>query len=82
VTIHIRVKLYGTLRRFSRPETPGLWPGDVPQGTCIEDLLHLLGTSSAEVSNAAIDGQVVPFKTPIPDGAEVTLVTPVGGGSL
>ncbi len=80
--MQVRVKLYGTLRRLSARETPGLWQGEVPPGTRIEELIHLLGTKPGEVYTAAINGQACPFETEIPDAAEVILVTPVGGGAL
>ncbi len=78
--MHIKLKLFGTLRRFSDPGTPGLWQGDVPSGTRVEDLIIRLGTRTAEVAAAAINGEVIPLESEIPDGATVTLVTPVGGG--
>ncbi len=76
----IRVKLYGTLRRLAQPGTPGVWVGEVAAGTTIEDLIYLLGTRPGEVYAATIEGQLQPFDTAIPEGAEVVLVTPFGGG--
>ncbi len=76
----IRVKLYGTLRRLSQSGTPGTWVGEVPPGTTIEDLFYLLGTRPGEVYAATINGQLWPFETAIPEGADVVLVTPFGGG--
>ena len=77
----ITVKLYGTLRRLSQKETPGFWIGTVPEGTRVIDLIELLGTREAEVATAAVNGTAVPLETLIPDGAVVTLVTPVNGGN-
>ena len=74
------VKLFGTLRRFSDHATPGLWQGEVPPGINILELISLLGTTDREVAAAAIDGKVMPLETEIPEGAVVTLVTPMGGG--
>jgi hypothetical protein len=76
----IKVKLYGTLRRLAPPETPGVWQGTVPLGTTIEGLIYLLGTKPGEVYSATINGKLYPFETEIPDGADVVLVTPFGGG--
>ena len=78
--MYISVKLFGTLRRLSGKDTPGLWQGEIPPGTTLLALIGLLGTREAEVAAAAIDGAVVPLETEIPAGATVTLVTPVGGG--
>ncbi|HEX9013091.1 MAG TPA: MoaD/ThiS family protein [Anaerolineaceae bacterium] len=77
----ITVKLFGTLRRLSLKDTPGFWKGEIPAGTRIDGLIKLLGTREEEVAAAAINGVVVGIETEIPDGAVVTLVTPVGGGA-
>ncbi len=77
----VRVRLYGALRRLSSPETRGLWQGEVPPGTTIEALIHLLGTKPGEVYVASINGALQPFDTVIPDNAEVILAPPIGGGA-
>lgn len=78
--MYVRVRLYGALRRLSQPETRGLWQGEIPPGTTIEALIRLLGTQPGEVYVASIDGQLHPFDAEVPDGAEVILAPPVGGG--
>ncbi len=79
--MQVRVKLYGTLRRFSQPGTPGVWQGEIPPGTRIIDLITLIGSSDREVSAASLDGTAQPFETVIPDGVtDIKLVTPIGGG--
>jgi sulfur carrier protein ThiS len=78
--MRVTVKLFGTLRRFSNPATPGLWQGDLPIGTKIVDLIKILGTTDAEVAAAALNGEACSLETAIPEDTVVTLVTPVGGG--
>ncbi len=78
--MQITVKLYGTLRRFSQPDTPGLWIGEVPKGSTVRDLLHLFGTTEAELAAAAVNDQIIPLDTSLESGACLILVTPVGGG--
>ena len=78
--MHVRVKLFGTLRRLSQPGTPGVWEGEIPAGSRISDLVILLGTKEAELAAASINNQPAPFDTIIPPDAVVILVTPVGGG--
>ena len=78
--MHITVKLFGTLRRLSQPETPGLWQGELSDGTTLRELVLLLGTQVEEVAAAAVNGTVLPLESTIPDGAVVMLVTPVSGG--
>jgi sulfur carrier protein ThiS len=74
------VKLYGTLRRLSQPETPGLWQGEIPAGTDIAGLVRLLGTRVEELAAAALNGDPATMETRLNDGDVVILVTPVGGG--
>jgi sulfur carrier protein ThiS len=76
----ITVKLFGTLRRFSQPGAPGLWRGELPSGSTLQDLIVLLGAPDGEVSAAALNGEAVPFETPLTDGDTVMLVTNVNGG--
>ena len=78
--ISIQVKLYGTVRRFSQPGTPGLWRGEVPEGSKIIDVIQMIGSSVAEVSGATLNGEFVSFDRKVPDRAEIKLVTPMGGG--
>ncbi len=78
--VHVKVRLYGTLRRLSGPGTPGLWEGFIPDGTDINGLIVILGTKPAEVAVACIHDAACPFDTVIPDNAEIILVTPFGGG--
>jgi hypothetical protein len=78
--MQITVKLFGTLRRFANPETPGRWQGEVPLGLTVRGLIVLLGTQPAEVAAASINGEPAAFDVSIPPDALVVLVTPVGGG--
>ena len=78
--MQVTVKLYGTLRRLSLKETPGVWQGEIPAGASILELLSILGTVEAEVAAAAINKEPAPLTAIIPEAAVVTLVTPVNGG--
>lgn len=78
--IKVKARLYGTLRRLSKVDTPGLWEGEIPPHTKIEEFIYLLGTTPSEVSNVAMNGKICPLETEIVNGAELVLVTPVGGG--
>jgi sulfur carrier protein ThiS len=76
----VHLRLYGTLRRFSLPESPGRWSGEVPEGATIEALLQQLGIPPTEVAGASIDDHLRPMDWEIESGSVITLVTPVGGG--
>jgi len=78
--IYVRVKLYGTLRRLSQPETPGLWVGEVPGGITVAGLLQWLGTRVEEAAAVLRNNVPCSLDTVLADGDEIVLVTPVGGG--
>ncbi|MCP4405026.1 MAG: MoaD/ThiS family protein [bacterium] len=78
--VNAQVHLYGTLRRFSNQDTPGLWTGDIPEHATIRELMAEIGTTDREVSAASMNGRLCPLDTPIPPDAEIVLVTPIGGG--
>jgi len=78
--MHITVKLYGTLRRFSLPDMPGLWVGEVAEEMTIGGFLEFIGTTDRELAAAAINDIVVTLDTRLSDGDLLVLVTPVGGG--
>ena len=76
----IHAHLYGTLRRFSQPATPGMWQGELPEGTTIRALIRQIGASEREVAVVSINGNARPFETEIPEGAKIVLVTHMGAG--
>jgi hypothetical protein len=78
--MQVTVKLFGTLRRFSNPGTPGVWVGEIPEGSTIRDLAGILGADEKEMAAASINKQNVDFDAVIPGQATVILVTPFGGG--
>ena len=78
--MNVHVQLYGTLRRYSLPETPGRWSGELPDGATIEELLAEIGISPNEIAGASVDGQLRPLHWKLSADVAVTLVTPVGGG--
>jgi sulfur carrier protein ThiS len=76
----IRAHLYGTLRRFSQPGTPGMWQGEFPTGTTMLELIRQIGASEREVAVASINGNVCALETQIPEEAKIVLVTHMGAG--
>ncbi|HVN55768.1 MAG TPA: hypothetical protein VMT46_15655 [Anaerolineaceae bacterium] len=78
--MHVTVKLYGTLRRFSLPDTPGIWSGEIPPGSTLLDLAALLGAPAEEVAAGAVNGETLALDTTIPPNAKIMLVTHVNGG--
>jgi sulfur carrier protein ThiS len=78
--VHVSIKLYGTLRRLSLPTSPGRWKGDIPDGFRIRDLLDYLGAGVYEANAASMNGEACSLDTIIEENAEITIVTPMGGG--
>jgi sulfur carrier protein ThiS len=79
--IAVSVTLFASLRR-RRPDLP-----DGPQrvalaaGATLADLLVALGLARDLDVAAAINGDLATLDTPLPDGADVILMTPMEGGA-
>ena len=76
----VTARLFGTLRRFASPGTPGRWRGDLPADSTVRDVVRALGAEEREVSAAAVNGVLMPLDAIIPAEADLVLVTPMGGG--
>jgi sulfur carrier protein ThiS len=74
------VKLFGTLRRFSSPQAPGFWTGELPDGSTAHDLIKLIGADADEVAAVSINGTVRRLDTKIDGNDEILLVTTMGAG--
>jgi len=78
--MHVKVKLYGTLRRLSQKGSPGCWEGEIPFGMTAMDLVYFLGTTEKEIANASINHIVCPLSQMLYDEDEIILVPNIGGG--
>ncbi len=76
----MRVRLYGTLRRFSAEDSPGEVTVEVRSGASVADVIRIVGAPLREVYIAAVDGAAVPFSYALEQECELVLVTPVGAG--
>ncbi len=76
----IVVKLYGTLRRFSKVPKPGVWEGDVVSGTTVKGILSLLHIPEKEVAAAAVDGRRCELDHTVEETCTLILVSHIGGG--
>jgi molybdopterin converting factor small subunit len=76
----ITVQLFGTLRRLANTPDSGSWAGDVPCGTTIRKLIHIIGTTENEIAVASVNGKKASFDTEIGEYDTIVLVTPIGGG--
>ncbi len=79
--IEVEVRLYATLRRYS-PQTGVGEPLilQVPEGTCLADLLTCLGLPKSEVKTAFVNNRQQDDNYRLRNGDQVALFPPVAGG--
>lgn len=77
MTVHITLKLFATLSRFT-PVSPDNYP--IEPGTKIRDLLMQLGVSEDEIKLIFIDGIKGDLTSSLKGGERVGIFPPVGGG--
>ena len=81
--LSVRVLLFDVLRREVGAREVAC---DLPAGATGADLLDRLAATHAPVERhrpvvrLAVNRRYVPFETPLADGDEVALITPVSGG--
>lgn len=76
----IEVKLLGTLRKYSYPNSPGRVQVDLPSNSKVIDLIARITERNTEVVACAINGHTRKLDTVIRDGDKVILLTKLGGG--
>ena len=76
----VKVKLLGTLRKYSPPDSPGEVTVDVPSGTTVSDLAQRIVKSRAPVLACAVNGRTRRLNTVVNEGDEVILLSKLGGG--
>lgn len=77
--MQIDIRLFGQFRRLLG-ETDGRLTLKVVEGTTIRDALERVRVPEAEVGLVSVNGQVAPVETPLRDGDEVCIFSPIGGG--
>jgi sulfur carrier protein ThiS len=79
-TIAVTVTLFADLRRFLPRGADGPQRYAVPAGATVADLLVAVGIEGGVEVTAAVDGELAQRDTPLRDGAEVMLLSPMEGG--
>lgn len=80
-TITVRVTFFADLRRFLPRGADGPQPYTVPAGSTMADLLKVIGIDRDRDLTLALNGELADAATPLPDGADVMLLTPMEGGA-
>lgn len=79
--ITVTVTLFADLRRFLPRGADGPQRYAVRQGATVADLLAAIGLAADADVTAAVDGELAARDTPLRDGADVMLLSPMEGGS-
>jgi len=80
VAITVTVTLFADLRRFLPRGADGPQRYAVPEGASVTDLLGAIGIPPDAELTVAVDGELAGRDTPLRDGAEVMLLSPMEGG--
>ena len=80
-TITVTVRFFADLRRFLPRGADGPQPYTVPGGATVADLLAAVGIEARADVTAAMDGELAGRDTPLRDGAEIMLLSPMEGGA-
>jgi molybdopterin converting factor small subunit len=77
--VKVKIKAYGAVRRYLK-EQGGTAELDLAGQVRVRGLLAVLGVPLVAVWRASINGRLVSQEDLVPDGAEVSLFSLVGGG--
>ncbi len=79
-TITVSVRLFADLRRHLPRGVDGPQRYVLSEGATLSDLLAAVGVEPGLEITAAVDGEVAARSTPLRDGADVMLLSPMEGG--
>jgi sulfur carrier protein ThiS len=80
-TITVNVTFFADLRRFLPRGADGPQRYSVAAGATVADLLVAIGIDYAADVTVAVDGELAARESPLRDGAEVMLLSPMEGGA-
>ena len=80
-TITVMVTFFADLRRFLPRGADGPQGYTVPEHATVDDLLTVIGVAPDADLTIAVDGEQAARDTPLRDGADVMLLSPMEGGA-
>ena len=80
-TITVKVTFFADLRRFLPRGADGPQPYTLPDRATVDDLLAFIGVAPKTDVTIAVDGEQAARETPLRDGADVMLLSPMEGGA-
>jgi sulfur carrier protein ThiS len=78
--IAVVVSLFADLRRYLPEDADGPQRYVLEAGATVADLLDAIGIPPGTELTAGLDGELAARDTPLRDGAEIVLVSPMEGG--
>jgi molybdopterin converting factor small subunit len=78
--VNVQVKLFGPLRKYSDPDSPGHLRVELPAGSTVADLVSRIANQRGEVAACAVNGRTRKLDTVIQEGDVVMLLSRLGGG--
>ena len=79
--VTVNVTFFADLRRFLPRGADGPQPYRVARGAVVADLLAAIGIAPDSETTVAVDGELASPDTPLRDGADVMLLSPMEGGA-
>ena len=81
VPVTVSVTFFAGFRRFLPPGAEGPQRYALPPPGRVADLLDLIGIDTSADATVAVNGEIATPDTPLPDRAEVMILSPMEGGA-
>jgi len=79
--VTVSVTFFAGFRRFLPPGAKGPQRYALPPRARVADLLDLIGIDASADATVAVNGEIATPETPLPDAAEVMILSPMEGGA-
>ena len=79
--VTVSVTFFAGFRRFLPPGSKGPQRYALPPRARVADLLDLIGIDASADATVAVNGEIATPETPLPDAAEVMILSPMEGGA-
>ena len=80
-SVTVRVTFFAGFRRFLPPGAAGPQHYALPARARVADLLDVIGIRAEADATVAVNGELATPETPLPDSAEVMILSPMEGGA-
>ena len=80
--IGVSVTLFADMRRYLPPGVDGPHQRAVPAGSTVAELLEVIGIPVDADITVGVDGELADRATPLRDGADVMVLSPMEGGCV